>query len=290
MECGISKQAHAQVMSRLAQRELMIPLYLGMILEVRQMHPGMGLRTIYNKIKPDGIGRDAFIALGVRGGLAVEYQRNSTITTRIHPHAKYRNLLTKQIFTNINQVWSSDITYYKLKDRFYYIVLIMDVYSRRVLGYALSDNLRAERNIIALRMALELRGVDDYLEQLIHHSDRGSQYVSKDYTTILQEHSIRISMCRCVYENAHLERINSTIKNQYLKKWKIKSKYDLQNRLDDAIYAYNYDRPHQSLNDLSPVDFEVAIKQNPGKYNGPMKIFTIDNRIISFDPMQMTIF
>ena len=290
MECGISKQAHAQLLDRLEYRELMTPLYLGMILEVRRMHPAMGLRTIYSKVKPERIGRDAFIALGVQAGLSIDKQPIRPITTRVHASVRYRNLLCNKVFNNINQIWSSDITYFKLRARFYYIVLVMDVYSRRILGYSLSDNLRAENNVAAIRMALEIRAIDDYANQLIHHSDRGSQYVSRSYTEILDAHHISISMCQNVYENAHLERVNGTIKNQYLKNWKITNEYELKGRLDHAIYAYNYDRPHQALEELSPVEYEHTLQRCQPKQHKRMKIYTIDNRSNEFDPSQMTIF
>lgn len=290
MECGITKQAHVQRMARLEEQELRVPLYLGMIIEVRIMHPGMGLRAIYNKVKPEGIGRDAFIALGIQGGFSVVPQDIKPITTQVHGSVIYRNLLTNKVFTDINQVWSSDITYYKIRDRFYYIVLVMDVYSRRIVGYALSDRMYAENNLCALRMALDLRKIEDYAEQLIHHSDRGSQYVSKSYTEVLHEHNISISMCQCVYENAHLERVNQTIKNQYLKKWSAKNIHELQHNLDRAVYAYNYDRPHLSLNDMTPVEYEHHLMSTKHENRFRMKLFTIDNRLNSFDPMQMTIF
>ena len=90
----------------------------------------------------------------------------------------------------------------------------MDVYSRRIVGYSVADHMRAEQNIRALQMALDLRGVKDYDQKLIHHSDKGSQYISDDYTELLNDFGIEISMCNIVYENAHIERVNGIIKNQ----------------------------------------------------------------------------
>lgn len=290
MECGISKQAHDQMIKRLEQQAHKVPFYIGLILEVREMHPGMGLRTIYEKVNPDGIGRDSFIELGISYGLCIEPPRISIQTTQAHPSTAYRNLLSGKEFTDVNQVWSSDITYYNLKDKTFYIILIMDVYSRRIVGYQVSDNLRAENNIKALKMALDTRGNCKYGLGLIHHSDRGSQYTSENYTNLLDEFEIQISMCSNVYENTHLERVNGTIKNRYLKYWNMDNLYQLRQRLEQAVYAYNYDKPHESLGKVSPVEYEDILVQTPLDQRKKLEIFTIDKRNWVTDPNQIMLF
>jgi putative transposase len=176
--CGISKQAHAQALKRAKVLRKKEALYIGFMYEIRDMHPGMGLRKMYEQFQPEGIGRDAFIVLGLREGLRLRSISNPTRTTWSVKSARYPNLLAGRRFTAVNQIWASDIFYFQIGSRHYYVVLIMDVYSRRIIGYSAADNLRAENNIDALRMALNLRGVGDYQKQLIHHSDRGSQYIS----------------------------------------------------------------------------------------------------------------
>lgn len=290
MECGISRQAHDQMVKRSEEQAMLIPFIIGLIYEVRTMHPGMGLRTIYEKIQPQGIGRDNFIALGVQYGLEGDYRGPKTTISNVHGASRYTNLLVDREFNDVNQVWSSDITYFKLGNMFYYISLIMDIYSRRIIGYELSDNLRAENNIRALKMALETRGVDHYSNELIHHSDRGSQYVSKDYVQVLQQHGIRVSMCRNVYENTHLERVNRTIKRQYLKKWSINNSYELNRKLKDAIDAYNYDRPHHALSKATPVSYELRLEETPKNQHKMLKIFTIDQQADFTDPAQIRLF
>ena len=290
MECGISRQAHDQMVKRYQDQELLVPFLIGLIYEVRSMHPGMGLRTIYEKIQPEGVGRDNFIAIGVQYRLEGEYKAPKTTFSDIHAASRFTNLLVDREFNDVNQVWSSDITYYKLKDRFYYISLIMDVFSRRIIGYELSDNLRAENNIRALKMALKTRGIKHYNNGLIHHSDRGSQYVSKDYLNVLQTYGIQVSMCRSVYENTHLERVNRTIKRQYLQKWTISNRYELRQRLTDAIDAYNYDKPHYALNKLTPVDYEISIKSLLKNQYKTLKIYTIDQQEDFTDPSQIRLF
>jgi transposase InsO family protein len=250
-------------------------LYIRMMEQVRQIHPGMGLRTIYEMLQPDDIGRDGFIALGLQEGFRLKSIEKQTRTTYSVKSNRYKNLLGEEEFDGINQLWSSDITYFHLLDKLYYIVFIMDVYSRRIVGYSLADNMRAENNLFALHQALRLRGIKDYEDHLIHHSDKGSQYISDDYTALLEQYGIRISMCNEVYENTHIERVNDTIKNQYLKRWNINNAKELAQRLADAVKAYNEQRPHQSLNGKSPVEYEKYLKAIENNKRKKMTIYTV---------------
>lgn len=259
--CGIRKQSHYSAV-KLEQKALeKEPFYLGFILEVRQMHPGMGLRTIYERYGPEGIGRDAFIELGLKNGFRLKAVHKTVRTTFSVKSSRYSNLLEGKRFTDVNQIWTSDITYIKIGETTYYIVFIMDVYSRRIVGYCVADNMRAEQNIKALSMALDLRGIKDYSNNLIHHSDKGSQYISNDYTGLLDDFGIQISMCNIVYENAHIERVNGVIKNQYLHHWNITTYMQLSKKLEKAVWAYNYEKPHSSLGKLSPVEFEESLRE-----------------------------
>lgn len=226
-------------------------------------------------LQPDGIGRDGFIALGLQQGFRLKNIEKQTRTTYSVKSNRYKNLLGDEQFDGINQLWSSDITYFHLSDKFFYIVFIMDVYSRRIVGYNLADNMRAENNLAALQQALKLRGIKDYGKTLIHHSDKGSQYISDDYTALLDQYGIRISMCNEVYENTHIERVNDTIKNQYLKRWRINDAKELVRKLTDAVTAYNEQRPHQSLNDMSPVKYEKHLEAIEKEKRKKMTIYTV---------------
>ena len=245
--------------------------------QVREIHPSMGLRTMYDMLQPEGIGRDAFITLGLHEGFRLKTVEKYTRTTYSIKSNRYGNLLGGMVFTSINQVWSSDITYYHLADRFYYIVLIMDVYSRRIVGYSLADNMRAENNIEALKMALKTRGIQHYNNTLIHHSDKGTQYASDDYTELLDNYGIQISMCKEVYENTHIERLNDTIKNQYLNRWNIQNIKELKQKLATTIDTYNNTRPHQSIDKISPIQYERYLEKIPIQQRTKMTIYTIDN-------------
>lgn len=285
----ISRQSHHQYLQREQQAVQKAALYLNLIHEVRQRHPSMGLRTIYEKAMPEGIGRDAFISLGAQHDYILQAQVSKTKTTIAHPAALYPNLLANKKFTDVNQIWSSDITYYAIGDKWYYLTFIMDVYSRRIVGYTAADNMRASNNVAALNMALDLRDVPDYAGQLIHHSDRGGQYISEVYVKLLQSKHIHISMCQNVLENSHVERVNGIIKNKYLKYWRIESLRQLKSKLKKAVDAYNYDKPHQSLKGKSPVDFENFIKELPPKERPNLEIFTYHQNSEQKDPNQLVL-
>jgi transposase InsO family protein len=287
--CNISKQGHHQAIIRLRNQFQKQGLYIRAMEEIREMHPGMGLRTMYDMLQPEGIGRDNFIALGLREGFRLQNKEKETRTTYSVKCHQYSNLLAGRRFTDVNQLWSSDITYFHCAGVFYYIDLIMDVYSRRIVGYSLANNMRAENNVAALRMALTLRGVPNYNQQLIHHSDKGSQYASDVYTQTLESYGVRISMCDEVYENTHIERINGTIKNQYLERMSIKSYEELKKKLSQVIDTYNNHRPHQSLNKMTPFAYEQSLKQIPMDKRKKLEIYTVKKDIDYIDPHQILI-
>ena len=272
--CGLSKQAHHQAMEREDLLQDKHILYVALMTEIRAIHPGMGLRTMYELAQPVGIGRDGFIMLGLLHGFRLQIVSNPTRTTFSIPSRRYANLLADREFTDVNQIWTSDITYFFYQGKHYYIVLIMDVYSRRIVGWSMADNMRAENNCRALDKALSMRGIKNYQQKLIHHSDRGAQYTSDAYTEQLQDKGILISMCRGVYENTHIERANGTIKNQYMRRYDIPNVAALSTFLDKTINAYNEYRPHQSLNGMSPVQFEKNLKELKIEDKYILKIFT----------------
>lgn len=285
--CNVSKQGHHQALLRTkkqAEKEL---LYIRLMEQSRQIHPGMGLRTLYELLRPEGIGRDAFILLGLQQGFRLQATERYIRTTYSVKSRRYTNLLLGREFTDVNQLWSSDLTYVFCRDQFYYLVVIMDVYSRRIVGYSLADNMRAENNFNALKMAFHLRGQDHYQGQLIHHSDKGAQYASDTYTQTLEEYGVQISMCEQVYENTHIERVHETIKNQYLQRWIIKDPQELKQRVAEAILTYNTLRPHQSLSKMTPVQYEQHLQSVPLEKRIKMSIYTSQNKKEEADPRQL---
>jgi putative transposase len=258
--------------------------------QVREIHPGMGLRTMYEMLQPEGIGRDGFIALGLQEGFRLQTTEPQVRTTFSIKSSRYRNLLGDKVFTDINQVWSSDITYFHSLGRFYYIVFIMDVYSRRIIGHHVSDNLRADNNLAALKAALRTRGIHHYGGKLVHHSDKGSQYASDPYTELLEQRGIKISMCNEVYENTHIERVNETIKNQYLKRKEIRNFAQLVRQLDASVTAYNESKPHQALSGLSPVQFEELLPDIEIGKRKKLVIYTIQQNVKMSNRNQLNLF
>lgn len=283
--CQISKQAHHQAFQREQQWLLKEQALVGLMLQIREIHPAMGLRTMYEFYQPESVGRDAFVSIGLKYGFRTKIFKNRTKTTFSSPYSRYKNLLPNKVLTNINQLWTSDITYFRVDDNFYYIVLIMDVYSRLIVGYSVADNMRAVNNVVGLEMAFKTRKQTDFKNQLIHHSDRGGQYVSDEYIQVLNDAHIQISMCNQVYENAHIERVNGTIKNQYLSHRNITNQKQLQKELKKAVDTYNNNRPHSALNNLTPFAFEQHIKELNESNRPKIPIWT-DNQSKFTDPNQ----
>ena len=262
-------------------------IFIRLMEQTREIHPGMGLRTMYGMLRPEDIGRDAFIALGLKEGFRLRSVEKKVRTTYSIKSSRYTNLLVGKWFTDINQVWSSDITYLYCLGKFYYIVMIMDVYSRRIIGYSLADNMRAENNYAALKMALMFRGITNYHKTLIHHSDKGSQYASDLYTQTLDDYEIEISMCDDVLENSHIERVNETIKNQYLNRMQINSEKELIQKVKAVMETYNNLRPHQSLNEITPSQYENLLLNIPKEQRIKMDIYTVKKNIELKDPNQL---
>jgi hypothetical protein len=272
--CNISKQAHHQALQREQSWLVKEELVVGLILQIREIHPGMGLRTMYDFYQPESVGRDAFISIGIKYGFRTKVFKNQTKTTFSSPYSRYSNLLVNKQLNNTNQLWTSDITYFKVGDVFFYMVFIMDVYSRLIVGYSVDNNMKVSLNTTALKMAFKNRKNTNFKGQLIHHSDRGGQYVSNDYTKMLLDANVQISMCNQVYENAHIERVNGTIKNQYLIYRNITTFDELQKELKRSVDSYNKKRPHSALTNLTPCAFEQHIKELDESKRPKMSIWT----------------
>lgn len=252
----ISKQSfHQRINLYIRQREEMAQL-LPIIRQVREDHPRMAAREMYRLIQPHTLGRDRFEAFCFEQGFKLDVKRSYHRTTNSLGVTRFENLLEGFELTGVNQVWVSDITYYEIGDKFYYLTFVMDLYSRRILGYSASDNLFTEYTTIpALKIAIRKRNSID-LKGMIFHSDGGGQYYCKEFLKVTRGVEIRNSMCEDVYGNAHAERINGTIKNAYLEYYNPQNLEELKYMLTKAVKMYNEQKPHKALNGLSPVAFE----------------------------------
>ena len=233
------------------------------IMKIRKDHPMMGLKKMYIMLEAPVVGRDTFMKIGIEHKLGGFVPKSKHRTTYSVKSSRYDNLLMDAVFDDINQVCSTDITYFRINEVYYYIDFIMDIYSRRIIGYNVSDSLRAESCVTALKMAIKTRGKQN-MEGMIHHSDKGTQYVYNTYTDLLEkELKMKISMCNIVYENTHIERLNGIAKNEYLIPRGITTFKQLQKELTRFVKLYNEKRPHLALNGLTPIKYEERLKTLP---------------------------
>jgi transposase InsO family protein len=237
--------------------------------EIRQDHPTLSSRAMYYKIIPEGIGRDKFEGLCSEWGYSIECSINYQKTTNSNGVIRFENHLSGLLLTNVNQAFSSDITYFELFGKFHYITFIMDCYSRIILGHSVSKRLTTEQTTIpAIQMAIKARG-GKIPPGLIFHSDGGGQYYAKEFIAITAKYKLVNSMCEYPWENGKAERINGTIKNNYLKHLNIRTFEELIKNVDHSVYLYNEQRPHKSLNYLTPLAFEkkqlLLVKQTTPK-------------------------
>jgi len=219
---GISRQAYYYHCKYNIAQEFKNEQVLKMVYAIRKIHPRIGTRKIYELIRPDlnkiglKLGRDKLFSLLSDNEMLIRKRRKRMRTTNsFHHFRKYKNLIKKFVPYAPNQLWVSDITYVKDNDRFYYLFLITDAYSHKVVGYKLGQTLETVHALEALDKALQNQ---NNLEGIIHHSDRGIQYCCKAYINLLKQNNVKISMAgkgNC-YENATAERINGILKQEYL--------------------------------------------------------------------------
>ncbi len=204
------------------------------------------------------IGRDALFNLLSANNLLLRKRKRRVRTTQsFHWLRKYPNLIRDFTPTGSNQLWVSDITYWKINGYFVYISFITDAYSHKIVGYNVAETLASVETIKALKKAildLSSSNKKDDLQQLIHHSDRGVQYCEKKYVKLLKKNNIKISMTENgdPLENAIAERINGIIKEEYLKDSNVKNIKEARKILADVVKLYNNDRPHNSISNLVP--------------------------------------
>jgi len=259
---GITRQAYYKSRKRatvVIQKERLI---LGEVIKIRANHKRMGTRKLYDKLQPFmsehqiKIGRDSLFNLLSANNLLVRKRKRRVQTTlSFHWLRKYPNLIRDFIPTAPNQLWVSDITYWKINDGYVYISFVTDAFSHKIVGHHVAKTLESIETKQALKMALPglLESRESHF-QLIHHSDRGVQYCSHEYVKLLQKNNIKISMTENgdPLENAIAERINGIIKGEYLQDYNVKNINKAKKALAFAVNLYNEDRPHNSISNLYP--------------------------------------
>lgn len=236
------------------------------IREVRTLDPGIGgekLQIMYQRQFGRDykymVGRDKMEEIIARNNLYVRTRRRRPRTTdSTHGLPTYPNLVKDLIPERKNQVWVTDITYIpvwtsRYEYGFCYLSMITDYYTKEIIGWYVGETMEAWCSVECLMMALEQLVGEDRVD-LIHHSDRGVQYVSAAYTSVLFEAGARISMTECgdPKANAMAERQNNTIKNELLKDIKFHSIEEVRNAVGKAIDFYNNERPHMSIGNMTP--------------------------------------
>lgn len=224
-----------------------------MVQGVRAKHKKLGGRKLYHLLGADihamapGMGRDKFFDLLRSRQLLVERVRKYAVTTKSqHWFRTYENKLCGFIPVRPHQAWVCDITYIRIKGGFVYLFLITDCYSRKIVGWHLSNSLGLEGALKAQSMAMRQC---PNKEGLIHHSDRGLQYCSHEYVRRLKAKGIQVSMASTgnCYENAMAERVNGILKGEYGLDETYSNQSEARKGAAEAINLYNEHRPHWSL-------------------------------------------
>jgi transposase InsO family protein len=221
--------------------------------------PSYGYRRITAQLQREGfaVNGKCILRMMRQDNLLCVRRRAFVVTTNSrHPLRTYDNLARELSLTAINQLWVADITYIRLRTEFVYLAVVLDAFSRRVIGWQLSRSLEAELTVGALRMALWQR---QPTPGLVHHSDRGVQYASSAYTQMLREHGIGISMSRKgnPYDNAACESFMKTLKYEEVYRNEYRDLHDARSSIGEFLEGiYNQKRLHSALGYLPPTEFE----------------------------------
>ena len=254
---GIDRQVYYRKIKRSIIKQDKASLVVEMVLEIRRQMPRIGSKKLYYLLNKDlqtlKVGRDKFIDILRANHLLIIPKRSYHLTTNSHHRfRKYKNQLLDLQINKPEQVWVSDITYIGKREKPCYLSLITDAYSKKIVGYNVSDNLNTESSLVALRLAVKQR--ENKEMPLIHHSDRGLQYCANAYQKILTKNEIQPSMTQNSdpYENAIAERINGILKQEFFI-----DKYNedlpvMKQIIKETVGIYNEKRPHLSNHMLTP--------------------------------------
>ena len=258
---GYTRQAYYKHLRRNREGSLSDTLLLERVGYYRKLMPRLGGRKLWHLLQQDGfpVSRDRLFTLLSENNLLVKCRKKYSVTTcSRHWMRKYPNLIRGFDLERPHRLWVGDITYISLKGGFAYLALITDAYSKRIVGYDLNTTLERDGALRALRMAID-QTPQQKRQGLIHHSDRGCQYCSKEYVKLLTDNGIRISMTEKgdPYENAVAERVNGILKSEWIDEECFESFQAAKERIDQIVILYNSLRPHASCDWLTPLEAEL---------------------------------
>jgi putative transposase len=238
---------------------------VSLVLQVRHQLLRLGTRKLYHILKEPlqelNIGRDNLFTIMRANHLDIKPKRQYHVTTNSHHRfRKHKNLVEGLDIHRPEQVWVSDITYVGSRTNPLYLSLVTDAYSKKIMGYDLSDSLAVESSLKALKKAIKSREYKD--KPLIHHSDRGLQYCSNEYQAVLKRNGLTPSMTESYdpYANAVAERVNGILKDEFMIEKHSRDKYVMESYVKDSIDKYNRLRPHYSCYMLTPEEMHQQNK------------------------------
>ena len=261
---GYSRQVYYRAIRSEKVKKHRAEHVVALVLEKRMLMPRIGARKLYHLLKPQlqelGVGRDKLFAILKANHMLVQPKRSYQITTNSHHRfRKHKNLTIDKPITRAEQLWVADITYLGTRQNPMYLSLVTDAYSKKMMGYNVSNSLHTTGALSALKQAIRNRKYPDM--PLIHHSDRGLQYCSMVYQEQLIKSKITCSMTESYdpYANAIAERMNGILKQEFIELVNVDKLTLMELLVKDSVDIYNQKRPHLSCNMNTP---EQMHKQN----------------------------
>lgn len=263
---GLDRQVYYRRIKRIARSQGIAEKIVDLVHEIRTTQPRIGTRKLYHMLARElralKVGRDKFFDILRANHLLITRKRSYHTTTMSHHRfRKYPNIIKEVAVCRPNQVWVSDITYIGKRENPCYLSLVTDAYSKKIVGFEVSQTMCTPHVVKALKMAQKQRKTN---EPLIHHSDRGVQYCAEEYQYYLSKYQLSCSMTENSdpYENAFAERINGILKQEFMIDTYHLDLHLMKQIVAEAIDIYNNDRPHWSNHMLTPNQMHMKSNMN----------------------------
>lgn len=275
---GITRQVYYRSVQSATRRRAKAQQVIELVAGLRSIMSRIGTRKLYHLLQPNlkelGVGRDMLFRILRANHLLIVPKRQYHVTTNSHHRfRKHKNLIADVVPHRPDQIWVSDITYVGNRTNPMYLALVTDAYSKKIMGYDVSDSLDTKGSVRALKMALKHRTLRT--KKLIHHSDRGLQYCSNEYQEQLNQSQLKCSMTESYdpYANAVAERVNGILKTEFIGYNPKHSLEVMKQLVKDSVEIYNRFRPHYSCYMKTPEQMhkqqEIKIRTykntSPGK-------------------------